>query len=134
MKAQRGFTFFEVLVALWLAAVVSVFLLQGFVAGMGHSGRANERAAATTVATQVIEQIRASVNPYTMVGFADIPRTPLPLPLPYRGITNPAPYTFQVAVDVTLNANLTMTMATVEVYRPSDLTPFVVLATLLDDQ
>lgn len=82
MLGSDGFSFMELIVALSLLAVISVFVLQAFIAGMAHAGRSDERAAATTLAIQVMEQVRASVNPYTMVGFADIARTPLPLPAP----------------------------------------------------
>lgn len=133
-RTDAGFTFIELLVALSLLAVVSFFILQSFVSGMTYAGRANERAAATTLAMQVTEQIRASVNPYTMVGFVDLPRSPLPLPAPYTGVTNPSPHTFQIAVDITRNPDLTLTTATVEVYRPSDASPFIALTTVLDDQ
>ena len=133
-RTDAGFTFIELLVAMSLLAVVSFFILQSFVSGMTYAGRANERAAATTVAMQVTEQIRASVNPYTMVGFVDLPRSPLPLPAPYTGVTSPSPHTFQIAVDITRNPDLTLTTATVEVYRPSDVSPFIALTTVLDDQ
>jgi len=124
----------ELMVALSLLAVVSVFLLQGFIRAMVHAGRSNEQAAATTLALQLVEQVRASVNPYTMVGFVDLPRSPLPLAAPYAGVTNPTPHTFEVAVDVTPDDNLTVTTVSVQVYRPADATPLVTLATLLDDQ
>lgn len=131
---QRGFSFIELLVALSLLSAVSLFVMLGFVRGIAHAGRSNEDAAATTLAMQVMEQIRASVNPYAMVGFVDLPRSPLPLPDPYTGVVNPTPHVFEVAVDVTLEDNLTLITATVEVYRPSDAAPFVRLTTVLDDQ
>lgn len=133
---ESGFTYLELLVALSLFAAFSVVLLQTFIIGMAHAGRANDRAAATTLAIQVMEQVRASVNPYEMVGFTDLARTLLPLPDPYTGVTNPTPHTFQVAVDITLNANLRLTTATVQVYRLTDPdgSPFVSLTTVLDDQ
>lgn len=96
-----GFTFVELIISLSLFAAVSVFILQAFIAGMAHANRANERAAATTLAKQVMEQIRANVNPYEMVGFIDLPRSELPLPEPYVGVRNPTPHRFQIAVDVT---------------------------------
>jgi prepilin-type N-terminal cleavage/methylation domain-containing protein len=135
-KPDAGFTFIELLVSLSLLAAVSMYLFQAFIAGMAHAGRANEQVAATTIASQVMEQIRASANPYTMVGFVDMPRSNLPLPAPYAGVVNPTPHTFQVAVDVTPDNNLTLTTATVRVYRPADpdATPFVTLTTVLDDQ
>ncbi len=131
---DAGFTFVELIVALTLLATVSLFILQAFVSSMTYAGRSNERAAATTIAMQIMEQIRASVNPYTMVGFVGLARTPLPLPAPYAGVTNPTPHTFQVAVNITQNADLTLTTASVQVYRPSDVTPFVELTSVLDDQ
>jgi len=133
-RAHGGFTFVELLVAMSLFAAVSFVVLQAFVAAMGHSGRSNERVAATALAVQIMEQIHASVNPYTWVGIADQPRSPLPLPAPYAGVVNPGPYPFEVAVDLTRNTDLTVTVATVEVYRPPDATPFVVMTTMLDDQ
>jgi len=67
-SAQRrpcgaGFTFVELMVALSLFATVSLFVLQAFIGGMAHAGRSNENAAATTLAIQIMEQIRASANP-----------------------------------------------------------------------
>jgi prepilin-type N-terminal cleavage/methylation domain-containing protein len=138
LSGSAGFTFLELLVALSLFAAVSVFILQVFIAGMGHAGRANERAAATTVAMQIMEQIRASVNPYELVGFTDLARTPVTNlgGTPYAGVSNPTPYAFDVAVDVVRDNNLTLTTATVNVYRPADAdgSPFVSLTTVLDDQ
>lgn len=135
-RRSQGFTYLELLVALSLLAGVSVFILQTFIIGMTHAGRANEQAAATTIAGQVMEQIRASANPYTMVGFVDMPRTPVTNlgGTPYAGVTNPTPYRFEVAVDVTLDSDLTLTTATVEVYRLQGATPMVTLTTVLDDQ
>ena len=133
-RPDAGFTFVELLVALTLLATVAIFILQTFIASMTYTGRSNERAAATTVGMQVMEQIRASVNPYTMVGFVSLARTALPLPAPYAGVTNPTPHPFEVAVDVTLNPDLTLTTASVQVFRPADATPFVELTTVLDDQ
>lgn len=131
-----GFTFIELIISLSLFAAVSVFILQAFIAGMAHANRANARAAATTLAKQVMEQIRASVNPYEMVGFIDLPRSELPLPDPYAGVRNPTPHRFQIAVDVTPYAPLSLITVTVQVYRPSDPDgqPFVTLSTVLDDQ
>lgn len=131
---SAGFTFVELMVSLSLFAAVSLFVLQSFIGGMAHAGRSNENAAATTLAMQVMEQIHASVNPVEFVGIADLPRTPLPLPAPYTGVSNPTPHTFDVAVDLTVNGDLTITTATVEVYRPADVVPFVTLTTVLDDQ
>jgi prepilin-type N-terminal cleavage/methylation domain-containing protein len=132
--AHGGFTFVELLVAMSLFAAVSFVVLQAFVAAMGHSGRSNERVAATALAVQIMEQIHASVNPYTMVNIGDLPRSPLPLPAPYAGVVNPAPYPFEVAVDVTQDSNLTVITALVDVYRPGDPAPLVTMMTMLDDQ
>lgn len=106
-RGETGFTYLELLVALSLLAAVSLFILQPFIAGMAHAGRANERTAATTIAIRIMEQVRASVNPYEMVGFTDLPRSPLPLPAPYSGVANPTPHRFEVAVDVARNNDLT---------------------------
>jgi prepilin-type N-terminal cleavage/methylation domain-containing protein len=132
---ERGFTFLELLVALSLFAAVSLFILQSFINGMAHAGRANERAAATTLALQVMEQIRASANPYTMVGFTDLARTPVTGlgSTPYAGVVNPTPHTFEIAVDVSHDAALTVTTVTVQVFRPADGGPYVTLTTVLDD-
>ncbi len=130
---RDGFTIVEVLVALALFAVVSLFVVQAFVSGMGYSRQSNERAAATTLGMQIMEQIRASVNPYTMVGFTPLTRQPLPLPAPYTNVTNPTRHPLEVAVDVTPNNDLTLTTVTVSVYRPTDSAPFVTLTTVLDD-
>ncbi len=134
VTVSGGFTFVELIVALSLFSAVSLFLLQSFIGGMAHAGRANENAAATTLAIQIMEQIRASVNPVEWVGITDMPRTALPLPAPYTGVVNPTPHVFEVAVDLTVNTDLTITTATVEVYRPVDVSPFVTLTTVLDDQ
>jgi prepilin-type N-terminal cleavage/methylation domain-containing protein len=136
LPRERGFTFIELLVALSLFAAVSLFILQTFIIGMAHAGRANERTAATTIAIQVMEQIQASVNPYTMVGIDSVPaRTALPLPAPYTGVVNPTPHQFQVQVVLVDNDPLSLISATVRVYRPSDpdSTPLVSLTTVLDD-
>lgn len=134
VRGERGFSFIELIVALSLLSVVSVFVMLAFMRGIAHAGRSNEDAAATTLAMQVMEQIRASVNPYTMVGFTDLVRTPIPLPAPYAGVANPTPHRFDVAVDVTPNPDLTVTTATVQVFRPADVAPFVSITTVLDDQ
>jgi prepilin-type N-terminal cleavage/methylation domain-containing protein len=134
IRGQRGFSFVELIVALSLLSVVSVFVLLAFIRGVSHAGRSNEDAAATTLAMQIMEQIRASVNPYTMVGFTDLVRTPIPLPAPYGGVANPTPHTFDVAVDVVANPDLTVTTVTVQVFRPADVAPFVAITTVLDDQ
>ena len=131
---ERGFSFIELLVALSLLSVTTIFVMLAFIRGIAHAGRSNEDAAATTLAMQVMEQIRSSANPFTMVGFTDMPRTALPLPAPYTGVANPTPHSFDVAVDVTLNNDLTITTATVQVFRPADASPFVSITTVLDDQ
>lgn len=134
-RGDEGFTFMELLVALSLFAAVSLFILQSFINGMAHAGRANERAAGTTLALQVMEQIRASVNPYTMVGFTDLPRTPIAMlgGTVYAGVVNPTPHRFDIAVDVVSDHDLTLTTVTVQVFRPADASPFVALTTVLDD-
>jgi prepilin-type N-terminal cleavage/methylation domain-containing protein len=134
-----GFTFIELLVALSLLAAVSVFILQAFVSGMAYAGRSNERAAATTLALQVMEQIRGSVNPYAMVNIINLPRTPVQssppcLPDPYSRVCNPTPHAFQLAVTVVQNGDLTLATAAVDIYRPADVTPYVSLTTVLDDK
>jgi len=48
-----------------------------------------------------MEQIRASANPYAMVNFNPLPRTPvdgIPPSSPYAGLTDPTPHRFDVAV------------------------------------
>jgi len=134
-RGPAGFTYMELLVALSLLAAVSLLILQTFIVGMAHAGRANERAAATTLALQVMEQIRASANPYTWVNAGPLARSSFPLPAPYDGLANPTPHRFQVAVDFAQNDDLTLTTATVRIYRPGDPdgSPFVVLTTMLDD-
>ena len=136
LRRERGFTFMELLIALSLFSAVSLFILQSFINGMAHAGRANERAAATTLALQVMEQIRASVNPYTMVGFTDLARTPVASlgGTVYAGVVNPTPHAFDIAVDVTHNDALTLTTVTVQVFRPADISPYISLTTVLDDQ
>ncbi len=134
-RGDAGFTYLEVLVALSLLAAVSLFILQTFIVGLAHAGRANERAAATTLALQVMEQIRASANPYTWVNSGPLARSGFPLPAPYDGIANPTPHRFEVAVDFDQNDDLTVTTATVRVYRVGapDGSPLVTLSTVLDD-
>jgi type II secretory pathway pseudopilin PulG len=135
-RSRAGFTFVELVVGLTLFAGVSLFLLQAFMNGMAFANRSDEKAAATSVAMQVMEQIKASANPYTMVNFTDIPRTGLPLPPPYAGISNPSPHTFQVSVTVTPDSNLELVTVTTSVYRPQDpdTAPLVSLSTVLDAQ
>jgi type II secretory pathway pseudopilin PulG len=134
--AEFGFTFIELLVGLTLFAGIAVFLLQAFLAGMTYANRSDTQAAATSIAVQIMEQIKASPNPYSMVGFTNIARTPLPLPAPYTGIANPTPHTFQVSVAVTPDNNLIMSTVTVNVYQPSDAgtAPTATLTTVLDAQ
>lgn len=134
MLAGDGFTFVELIVALTLLAVISIFVLQAFIAGMAHAGRSNERASATTLAMQIMEQISASVNPYAMVNMVNLTRRALPLPAPYAGVVNPAPHLFEAAVVLQQNPDLTIITATVQIFRPADVTAFVTLTTVLDDQ
>lgn len=137
VRGQNGFTFVEVLVAISLFAFASLFLLYTLYAGMRFASRSNERAAATTVASQVLEQIRASANPVWGVNWTPLPRTSIPLPAPYVGITNPSPYEFDVAV-VEEDQNLVLTLVTVSVtvWRRGapDAQPLVRLSTVLDDK
>lgn len=133
---ETGFTFVELLVGLTLFASVSVFLLQAFFHGLAYANRSDEKATATSMGMQVMEQIKASPNPYTLVGFTNIVRTPLPLPAPYAGISNPTAHQFQLSVTVVPDNNLILSTVTVNVYRPSDpdTAPLVSLATVLDAQ
>jgi prepilin-type N-terminal cleavage/methylation domain-containing protein len=132
-RGHGGFSLVELMVALSLLAGLSLFIMQVFVASMAHSGRTNEQAAAMAVATQVMEQVQASVNPYAMVGFAGMARTSMPLPAPYTNVVNPSPYPFDVAVIVTPDVNLTIRTVVVQVFRPADATPYITLGTILDD-
>jgi len=113
-----------------------VFLLQAFMNGITYANRADEKAAATSLAMQVMEQIKASPNPYTWVGFASVARTNLPLPAPYTGISNPTSHKYQASVTITSDSNLYLSTVTVNVYRPADpdTSPLVTLATVLDAQ
>ncbi len=136
-QAERGFTFVELLVAVSLFAFVCIFLVYTLLAGMRFASRSNERAAATTVASQVMEQIRASANPVWEVNWTPLPRTPIPLPTPYHGITNPSPYAFDVGVDMNRDEVLTLVTVTVSVWRtgtPPGAEPLVRLSTILDDK
>ena len=135
-RSDRGFTFVELMVGLTLFSGVSLFLLQAFMNGMVYANRSDEKAAATSIAMQVMEQIKASPDPYTLVNIANIARTPLPLPAPYTGINNPTPHTFQAAVTVTLDNNLYLATAAINVWRPQDpdATPLVTFTTVLDQQ
>jgi prepilin-type N-terminal cleavage/methylation domain-containing protein len=135
-RGDRGFTFVELIVGLTLFAGVSLFLLQAFMNGMTYANRSDEKAAGTSIAMQIMEQIKASPNPYTMVGFTDIVRTALPLPAPYNGIANPTPHKFEASVTVTPDDILKLSAITVNVYRPQDpdTAPLVSLSTILDAQ
>lgn len=136
IRGDRGFTFVELIVGLTLFAGVSLFLLQAFMNGMTYANRSDEKAAGTSIAMQIMEQIKASPNPYTMVGFTNIARTALPLPAPYNGIANPTPHKFQASVTVTPDDILKLSAITVNVYRPQDpdTAPLVSLSTILDAQ
>lgn len=133
---DRGFTFVELTVGLTLFAGMSLFLLQAFMNGMTYANRSDEKAAATSIAMQVMEQIKASPDPYNLVNIANITRTNLPLPAPYNGIANPSPHVFQASVSVALDTNLYLATSTVRVWRPQDpdATPLVTFTTVLDQQ
>ena len=135
-RAEGGFTLAELMVAVSLFAFACVFLLHTLMAGMRFASRSGERAAAATVAMQVVEQIRASANPVWEVNWTPLPRTPVPLPDPYAGITNPSPYAFDVAVDMDRDEVLTLVTVTVTVWRSGapEAQPLVRLATVLDDK
>jgi prepilin-type N-terminal cleavage/methylation domain-containing protein len=135
-RREGGFTFIELMVGLTLFAAVALFLLQTFMNGMRYANRSDETAAATSVALQVMELIKASPDPYSRVNIPNIPRTPLPLSTPYDGIANPTPHKFQASVTVTLDNNLYLATATVNVWRPQDpdSRPLVTLSTVLDKQ
>ncbi len=134
-RRDAGFSVIEVLVALALFTVISLVVVQAFVSGMGYSKQSNERAAATTLGMQIMEQIRASPNPYTLVGFTPLARqTCCPLASPWTNITNPTPYSFEVSVDVALNPDLVLSTVTVNVFRAVDNYPFVTLTTVLKDK
>lgn len=118
-----------------LFAFTTIFLVYTLLAGMRFASRSNERAAATTVASQVMEQIRASANPVWEVNWTPLPRRPLPLPSPYEGITNPSPYAFDLAVEMDRDDILTLVTVTVTVWRHgTDAQPLVRLSTVLDDK
>jgi prepilin-type N-terminal cleavage/methylation domain-containing protein len=135
-RRQGGFTFVELMVGLTLFAAVALFLLQTFMNGMRYANRSDEKAAATSIAMQIMEQIKASPDPYSLVNIPNIPRTALPLSAPYSGINNPSPHIFQAAVTVTLDNNLYLATATVNVWRPQDpdSSPLVSLSTVVDRQ
>lgn len=136
VRRQDGMGILEFLVAVSLFSFTAVALIQALLVRLSISGRSDELASATTLANQVMEHVHARANPYTMVGFTDLARTNRPLSAPYAGVTNPTNRTFQIAVDVTPNADLTLTKVTVNVYRPSDAdaAPLYSLTTVLDDQ
>src|SRR5438309_5976494 len=122
-SCMGGFTFVELIVGLTLIAGVAVFLLQAFMNGMTSANRSDEKAAATSLAMQMMEQIKASPNPYTWVGFTSVARTNLPLPAPFTGIANPTPHKYQASVTITSDSNLYLSTVTVNVYRPADPDP-----------
>lgn len=124
------------MVGLTLFAAVALFLLRTFMNGMLYANHSDETAAATSIAMQVMEQIKASPDPYSLVNIASIARTNLPLPAPYNGINNPTPHVFQASVTVTLDNNLYLATSTVKVWRPSDpdSSPLVTLSTVVDRQ
>lgn len=136
LRGDPGFTFIELTVGLMLFAGVSLFLLHAFMDGLLFANRSDEKAAATSIAMQVMEQIKASPDPYTLVNIANINRSNLPLSAPYNGINNPTPHVFQAAVTVALDSNLYLATATVQVWRPQDpdSTPLVTFTTVLDQQ
>jgi prepilin-type N-terminal cleavage/methylation domain-containing protein len=135
-QSQGGFTLVELLVAVSLFAFVCVFLLHTITVAIRLASRSNERAAATTVAMQVMEQIRASANPVWEVNWTPLPRTAVPLPEPYEGVTNPTPYAFDVAVGMDRDEVLSLVTVTVTVWRSGvpDGEPLVRLSTVLDDR
>ncbi len=135
-RREGGFTFVELMVGLTLFAAVAIFLLQTFMNGMRYANRSDETAAATSIAMQVMEQIKASPDPYSLVNIANIPRTALPLPAPYSGVNNPTPHIFQASVTVAQDNNLYLATATIKVWRPQDpdATPLVTFTTVLDQQ
>ncbi len=135
-RSQGGFTLVELLVAVSLFAFVCVFLLHTITVAIRLASRSNERAAATTVAMQVMEQIRASANPVWEVSWTPLPRTAVPLPEPYEGVTNPTPYAFDVAVGMDRDEVLSLVTVTVTVWRSGvpDGEHLVRLSTVLDDR
>lgn len=130
---EGGFTLVELMVGLGLFAVVSLFLLDGFINGLGITSKSDDKGAATTLALQVMELVSASSDPYTMVGFTGLTRTALPLPPPYTSVANPSSHTYQVSVAVSQDSNLNFITVTVNVFRPADVSPFVSLTKVLHD-
>ncbi|MCS7173249.1 MAG: type II secretion system GspH family protein [Armatimonadetes bacterium] len=140
---ERGLTLVEILVAIVLFGLVAVFLMYTFLAGMRFTSRANELAAATTIANQVLEQVRASVNCCPTPGcdqgvnWTALPRTPIPLPTPYHRVANIGPYRFDVEVTpLPPESDLSIVFPRVRVWRsgaPDD-QPLVELVTACDDQ
>ncbi len=137
LTGEQGLTLVEILVAIVLFGLVAVFLMYTFLAGMRFTARANELAAATTIANQVLEQIRASPNCVWGVNWTDLPRTPVPLPTPYHRIANIGPYRFDVAVDrMPPGSDLSIVFPRVRVWRTGapDGEPLVELVTACDDK
>src|ERR1700730_2487071 len=56
---SAGFTFIELMVGMTLFAGIALFLLQAFLDGMTYANRADEKAAATSIAMQAMGQIKA---------------------------------------------------------------------------
>ncbi len=134
-RGDEGFSVAEILVSLTIFAVVSLGVLQAFVNGMGGNKRSSERASATTLAIQMMEQVRASPNPYTIVGFTPLARQACcPLPSPWGNVTNATPYPFDVSVDVALNPDLILSTVTINVFRQSEAVPVVSMTTMLKDK
>jgi type II secretory pathway pseudopilin PulG len=134
-RGDAGFSVAEILVALSLFAVVSVGVLQAFVQGMGVSKKGSERAAATTLAIQLMEQVRASPNPYTQVGFTPITRQACcSLPSPWTSVINASSYPFDVYVSIVQDANMVASTVTVNVFRQNEANPLVGLTTMLKDK
>ncbi len=136
LTGERGLTLVEILVAIVLFGLVAVFLMYTFLAGMRFTARANELAAATTIANQVLEQIRASPNCVWGVNWTDLPRTPIPLPTPYHRVTNIGPYQFDLAVDrMPPGSDLSIVIPRVRVWRTGapDSEPLVELVSACDD-
>lgn|GEM_PF-1483914 len=145
-QGNGGFTLIELLVATAIFAIIAIFLLTTFIQALSQAGYSNERSAATTIGMQVMEQVRSSANPYALVAFDPLVRTPIanitgamctgPDPSPYCGLANPTPYAFDLQVDITPNDNFGLITVTVQIYRTGSLAgvpPIVQLTTILDD-